>query len=69
MKYAVRNKVSGKVVEIKKGELMCEVVVEVSPDFAITSVMTLDSLNEAGIKVGDDLSALVKAINVVLVKE
>jgi len=69
MEYAIRNKVSGKVVEIKKGNLMCEVIVEVSPDFAVTSVITIDSLDEAGIKVGDSVTALVKAINVVLVKD
>ena len=69
MEYAIRNKVSGKVVEIKKGNLMCEVIVEVSPDFAVTSVITIDSLNESGVKVGDSVTALVKAINVVLVKD
>ena len=69
MEYAIKIKVSGKVVEIKKGNLMCEVIVEVSPDFAVTSVITIDSLNESGIKVGDSVTALVKAINVVLVKD
>ena len=33
-----------------------------------TSVMTTDSLEEAGFKKGDAIDALIKAINVVFVK-
>ena len=69
MKYAARNKIAGKVIEIKKGGLMCEVVVKASPELTVTSVITLDSLNETGIREGDTVTALVKAINVLLVKE
>lgn len=69
MKYAVRNKFKGKVVDIKKGNLMCEVIVEVSPEVTITSVMTLDSLNDTNINIGDEVVALTKAVNVVLVKQ
>ena len=68
MKYGVRNKFKGKVVDIKKGKLMCEVIVEVSPELTITSVMTLDSLKELNLDIGDEVVALTKAVNVVLVK-
>lgn len=34
----------------------------------ITSVMTTESVREAGFKKGDTVTALIKAINVVLVK-
>ncbi|SHH04104.1 hypothetical protein SAMN02745221_01542 [Thermosyntropha lipolytica DSM 11003] len=37
-------------------------------DLAITSVMTRESLEESGFSQGDEVTALVKAINVVLVK-
>jgi len=33
------------------------------------SVMTLDSLDELGIKVGDKVRVVVKAVNVMLIKE
>lgn len=36
---------------------------------SLTSVMTNDSLKEAGFREGDDVAALVKAINVVFVKQ
>lgn len=69
MQFGVRNSFKGIVKEIKKGTVMCEVVVEVSPTIIITSVMTLDSVNELNLKVGDKVVALTKAVNVVLVKE
>lgn len=69
MKYGVRNSFKGTVKEIKKGTVMCEVVVEISPTTTITSVMTLDSLNDLNLKVGDTVVALTKAINVILLKE
>jgi molybdopterin-binding protein len=69
MKLGVRNSFKGTVKEIKKGTVMCEVVVEINPSTTMTSVMTLDSLNDLDLKVGDKVTALTKAINVVLVKE
>jgi len=63
----VRNKLTGKVVEIKQGDVMSEVISRVG-DNQITSVMTTDSLREAGFREGDTVTALIKAINVVMVK-
>jgi len=67
MQAGVRNKLTGKVVEIKQGDVMSEVITSVG-DNQITSVMTTDSLREAGFKEGDTVTALIKAINVVMVK-
>lgn len=70
MKAGVRNKISGKIVEIKQGDIMSEVVIQMedSNQLQVTSVMTTDSLQEADFKIGDTATALIKAINVVLVK-
>ncbi len=70
MKAGVRNRLPGKIVEIKQGDVMSEVVIQMEDNLHIhiTSVMTTDSLKEAGFKVGDNATALIKAINVVLVK-
>ncbi|NLN87982.1 MAG: TOBE domain-containing protein [Syntrophomonadaceae bacterium] len=67
MKAGVRNCFTGEIVDIKEGQLMAEVVIKVG-DTEVTSVMTTDSLREAGFKIGDTATALIKAINVVLVK-
>lgn len=69
MKHGARNQLSGKVIEIKKGTLMSQVKLEISADNTISSVMTLDSLNDLGIKEGDKVKAIIKAVNVLLVKE
>jgi molybdopterin-binding protein len=70
MKIGARNKLVGEVVEIKKGGVMCEVKVKLklTGDAQMASVMTLDSLAELGIKEGDTVQVVAKAVNVLLVK-
>jgi molybdopterin-binding protein len=43
--------------------------VEVPAEMVISSVMTLESLEEMGLKEGDNVQVVVKAVNVLLVKE
>jgi molybdopterin-binding protein len=69
MKYGARNNIVGKVTEIKKGSLMCQVKVSVDGPINITSVMTQDTLADLGVKNGDSVRVLVKAVNVLLVRE
>ena len=69
MKYGARNQLTGKVVEIKKGDIMCQVRLEIAAGAAMNSVMTMESLNDLGLKKGDNVKVVVKAINVLLVKE
>ena len=69
MKYGARNQIIGKVSEIKKGTVMCQVKLQIPAKASMQSVMTLDSLKELGIKKGDTVKVIVKAVNVLLVKE
>ena len=69
MKYGARNQLSGKVVEIKRGTIMGQVKFKTAPGSYMTSVMTLDSLDDMKLKVGDSVKAVFKAINVLLIKE
>lgn len=66
MKYGAQNQFEGRVVNIKKGKLMCQVAVKVAPGVTVSSVMTLDSLKSLGLKKGSKVKALVKAVNVLL---
>lgn len=68
MKIGARNKIVGKVKEIKKGSIMCQVKL-VIPASSMSSVMTLDSLKEMGLKKGDRVTVVVKGVNVLLIKE
>jgi len=69
MKYGARNTLEGKVVKVKKGDAMSQVSVEISGNNQLSSVMTVDSLEELDLKEGDRVKAVVKAVNVLLVKE
>ncbi len=68
MKVGARNQIIGKVTQIKKGGVMCLVKLTIPADAAMASVMTIESLKELGIKKGDKVEVIVKAVNVLLVK-
>jgi molybdopterin-binding protein len=68
MKVGARNRIIGKVTGIEKGGLMCLVKLEIPEKSAMGSVMTLESLQELGLKKGDAVEVVVKAVNVLLLK-
>ncbi|GJE14877.1 MULTISPECIES: TOBE domain-containing protein [Methylobacterium] len=69
MKHGARNDIPATVTAIKRGDLMAQVEVElVGTTYRMASVMTLDSLLELGLKEGDTVHVLAKAVNVLLVK-
>ena len=68
MKHGARNDIPAEVVEIKEGGVMAQVKVKlVGTDYYVTSVMTIDSLEELGIENGSTVHVLTKAVNVLLV--
>lgn len=69
MKYGARNQLQGQVVEIKKGGVMCQVKVRIPAESTMCSVMTLESLDDLGIKQGDQVKVMAKAVNVLLAAE
>jgi molybdopterin-binding protein len=68
MKIGARNQIVGTVSDIKKGDVMCEVKLDV-PASKMASVMTTESANELELKKGDKVRVIVKAIQVLLIKE
>lgn len=68
MKVGARNRIIGKVTGITKGKLMCLVNLEIPEKSQMGSVMTLDSLKGMGLKKGDQVEVVVKAVNVLLLK-
>ncbi|UCE23595.1 MAG: TOBE domain-containing protein [Candidatus Zixiibacteriota bacterium] len=69
MKYGARNELVGTVTEIKKGDVMCQVKLNIPADSKMQSVFTVDSLEHLGIVEGDSVKIVVKAVHVLLVKE
>jgi len=68
MKLSARNRLEGKLVELQLGGVMAHVVVKVGENF-IESVITRRSAEEMNLKVGDTVSAVIKATEVMLQKD
>jgi molybdopterin-binding protein len=68
MKVGARNRIVGKVTQIKKGSVMSIVKVAIPASSNMASVMTIESLKELGIKKGDKVEVVVKAVNVLLIR-
>ena len=69
MQHGARNDIVGEVVEISAGDLMAQAKVKVEGEFSLSSVMTKESLGALGLSTGDRVRVLVKAVNVLLVKD
>jgi molybdopterin-binding protein len=66
MKISARNLIPGKVVEVKKGAVAAQVRVDIGGGNVITSVITVDAVEELGLEVGSDVKAVIKASEVML---
>ncbi len=69
MKTGARNSISGKVTSIKSDEIMSLVKFEVTAPHTMASVLTTESVSDMGLKVGDKVTLVVKAIHVLPVKD
>lgn len=69
MKLSTRNVIKGKVVEVKEGMVAAKVKVDIGGGNVITSAITVDAVKDLGIKVGDQVYALIKATSVMIGKD
>jgi molybdopterin-binding protein len=69
MKYGARNRITGKVTSVKTGDIMSLVKFAVTGPVTMSSVLTTESVEEMGLKVGDEIELIVKAIHVLPVKK
>ena len=63
MPTSLRNHVKGRVKEIVSGPAVCEVEIETSAG-TLSSVITTRSAQELGLKVGDEVKAVIKSTEV-----
>jgi molybdate transport system regulatory protein len=68
MKTSARNLIPGKVVKVETDKIMAKVRVEIEPA-VVTSVITKESVDDLGLKVGDQIKVMVKSTSVMIVKE
>lgn len=68
MQVGARNKIVGKVTTVKSDDIMSLVKVQVSGPVQMSSVLTTESLQEMGLKEGDEVELVIKAIHVLPMK-
>ncbi len=69
MKISARNMLKGKVKKIVAGAVNSEVVIETAGGETIVSVITKESVESLGLKVGKEVYAVIKASNVMVAVE
>ena len=67
MQLSGRNQLPGEIIEIKRGDVVSEVVVQVGGN-QIAGVITTTSVNNLELKIGDTVTALIKATEVSFIK-
>ena len=67
-KIGARNQIKAKVTTVKTGDVMSLVKFEVIEANEMSSVMTTESVAEMGLKPGDEVELIIKAINVLATK-
>jgi molybdopterin-binding protein len=65
---SARNQLKGTIKSVKVGQVMAEVVVNVGK-FEIVSAITRTSVKNMGLKRGDNVTAVIKATEVLIAKE
>lgn len=68
MKISGRNKLEATVKEIVKGAVMGKVVMDFKGTELVAAI-TVDSIDDLGLKPGDKVTALVKATEMMVIKE
>jgi molybdate transport system regulatory protein len=68
LKLSARNQFKGKVVAVEKGVITAKVKVEVTVPVTITAVITKDAVEDLDLKVGDEVTAIVKSTEVMIAK-
>jgi molybdate transport system regulatory protein len=68
MKYGARNRVRAKVKSVKLGDIMSLVKFDMVGPAEMASVLTTESVEHLGLKLGDEVELIIKAIHVLPVK-
>ncbi len=69
MEYGARNKVHAVVSSVKRGDVMSLVKFDIESPCCMASVVTTESADELGLKAGDKVTLVIKAVHVLPVKE
>jgi molybdopterin-binding protein len=68
MKLSARNQIKGKVVAVQKGQTTGHVRIDIGGGVIITSSITNEAIDDLGIAMGDQVTAVIKASDVMVGK-
>lgn len=66
LKISARNIIKGQVTDVKKGAVAAQVKVDIGGGNVITSMITVDSVEDMSIDVGSEVSVIIKSTEVML---
>lgn len=69
MKLSARNRLKGKVVDVKKGATTAHVKIDLGNGAIVTAAITNEAVDELGLAVGKDACAVIKASDVMVAVE
>ena len=68
MKLSARNMLKGKISDVKEGQITASVKVDIGSRQRVTAVISPEAFNDLKLKVGDEVSAIIKATEVIIGK-
>jgi len=68
MKLSARNQLKGKIISVEKGVITAKVKVEIKVPATVTAVITKEAVEDLGLKVGDEVTAIVKSTEIIIGK-
>jgi molybdate transport system regulatory protein len=68
LKISARNRLKGKVLTVEKDGLIAKIKVEITVPALVTALISREAAEDLGIKVGDEVEAVVKATEVMIAK-
>lgn len=66
MNLSARNKLTGKIIEVNKGAVNAIVKVELPNKMVVTSTISLAAVEDLGLAVGNEATAVIKATSVMI---
>lgn len=69
MKMSARNHFAGTVTEVKKGQVMAQITVDIGGGNHVMSAIFTDSADDLGLKKGDKVTAVIKSTDVMIFKD
>lgn len=69
MKISARNQIKGTITEIKTGVVTAKILLDIGGGNKLSSVITMDSVNDLNLSVGDTVTAIIKSTEVMIGKE